>query len=432
MQSLVVKGRYLYSEDGKPFFWLGDTAWELFHRLSTQEATLYLRERARQGFSVIQCVALAENEGVTKPGPCGRLPLLFTDGTPDPTRPDTAGPDSYWDHVDRILDEMERLGLYAAILPCWGDKFNLKWGHGPEIFDPENAYVFARWLGERCAERKNVIWMLGGDRPPETAKHYAVIEAMARGLLETDPAKLITYHTYGPHKTTEHFPGAPWLDLHTAQSGHATDACFRSDSMMLEMRQADTKPYLDAEPRYEDHPAAFREDLGKFWGAAEVRQNLYWNLCAGVCGHTYGNHCIWSFNREPGAYFPYAWQDVLCRPGAEQLHHAVELRLRRDYASFRPAPELLLNRYFGRSHLAAGMGKGYAYLYSPQGLPLDVNPAPLGAKLLKALWFDPRSGEETLFSLCDGSAPDTFVPPTRGEGNDWLLILEDAGEDPNV
>lgn len=25
--------RFLETSDGKPFFWLGDTAWELFHRL---------------------------------------------------------------------------------------------------------------------------------------------------------------------------------------------------------------------------------------------------------------------------------------------------------------------------------------------------------------------------------------------------------------
>ena len=26
-------GHYLQYEDGTPFFWLGDTGWELFHRL---------------------------------------------------------------------------------------------------------------------------------------------------------------------------------------------------------------------------------------------------------------------------------------------------------------------------------------------------------------------------------------------------------------
>ena len=27
-------GRFLVTEDGRPFFYLGDTAWELFHRLT--------------------------------------------------------------------------------------------------------------------------------------------------------------------------------------------------------------------------------------------------------------------------------------------------------------------------------------------------------------------------------------------------------------
>ncbi len=32
-------GRYLVKADGSPFFWLGDTAWELFHRLDRDETT---------------------------------------------------------------------------------------------------------------------------------------------------------------------------------------------------------------------------------------------------------------------------------------------------------------------------------------------------------------------------------------------------------
>lgn len=33
--------------DGEPFFWLGDTGWELFQRLNREEADLYL-QRPRQ------------------------------------------------------------------------------------------------------------------------------------------------------------------------------------------------------------------------------------------------------------------------------------------------------------------------------------------------------------------------------------------------
>ena len=76
--------RFLVHEDGRPFFYLGDTAWELFHRLNREEADRYLQDRARKGFTVIQAVALAELDGLGDPNPYGHLPLLDND-------PDAAG-----------------------------------------------------------------------------------------------------------------------------------------------------------------------------------------------------------------------------------------------------------------------------------------------------------------------------------------------------
>ncbi len=37
--------RYLAHQDGTPFFYLGDTAWELFHRLNREEVDQYLENR---------------------------------------------------------------------------------------------------------------------------------------------------------------------------------------------------------------------------------------------------------------------------------------------------------------------------------------------------------------------------------------------------
>ena len=67
--------RYLVTEDGDPFFYLGDTAWELFHRLNLADAQTYLKDRAAKGFTVIQAVVLAEYEGLTVPNANGDLPL---------------------------------------------------------------------------------------------------------------------------------------------------------------------------------------------------------------------------------------------------------------------------------------------------------------------------------------------------------------------
>ncbi|MBE0656635.1 MAG: DUF4038 domain-containing protein, partial [Bryobacteraceae bacterium] len=63
--------RFLVTESGKPFFYLGDTAWELFHRLDREQATQYLEDRARKGFTVIQAVALAELHGLSDANPYG-------------------------------------------------------------------------------------------------------------------------------------------------------------------------------------------------------------------------------------------------------------------------------------------------------------------------------------------------------------------------
>src|SRR6476469_9845379 len=50
--------RFIVQDNGRPFLYLADTAWELFHRLNRKEGAEYLRARAQQGFTVIQAVAL--------------------------------------------------------------------------------------------------------------------------------------------------------------------------------------------------------------------------------------------------------------------------------------------------------------------------------------------------------------------------------------
>ena len=47
-QFTVSENKHYILRDGKPFFWLGDTGWELFHRLDRDQVAYYLkRGRAR-------------------------------------------------------------------------------------------------------------------------------------------------------------------------------------------------------------------------------------------------------------------------------------------------------------------------------------------------------------------------------------------------
>jgi hypothetical protein len=105
--------RNLQFEDGTTFFYLADTAWELFHRLNREDASRYLANRSQKGFNVIQAVILAELEGLTVPNAYGDLPLAGG----DITRPN----EDYFRHVDFIVDQAEALGLFMGILPTWAD-----------------------------------------------------------------------------------------------------------------------------------------------------------------------------------------------------------------------------------------------------------------------------------------------------------------------
>ena len=139
-------GHYLQTSDGKPFFYLGDTAWELFHRLDREEALYYLANRAAKGYNVIQAVALAELDGVDVPNAYGHKPL--TDR--NPAHPDCKeGADNdYWDHVDFIIENANKMGFYVGLLPTWGRW----WNDNNPIFNAGNAEQFGKWIAERYSD----------------------------------------------------------------------------------------------------------------------------------------------------------------------------------------------------------------------------------------------------------------------------------------
>src|SRR5687767_9749282 len=143
--------RYLL-KDGEPFFWLGDTAWELFHRLDRDEADRYLKDRADKGFTVIQVVLTGKLDlvGLDAPNRYGQVPFIDW----DPARPTEA----YFAQVDWVIERAKHYGLRMALLPVWGQAF-VSWGGAAQVFNSGNARVYGRWLGERY-RGQGILWIL--------------------------------------------------------------------------------------------------------------------------------------------------------------------------------------------------------------------------------------------------------------------------------
>lgn len=417
--------RLLVHADHTPFFWLGDTAWELLHRLDREEAELYLRSRAEQKFTVIQAVALAEFGGLDTPNAYGRIPLKKNaQGKFDPAAPDTDGDYSYWDHVDYIVQTAANLGLYIALLPTWGDKYNKQRGQGPEIFNAHNARIYGEWLETRYKEDDNIVWVLGGDRSLMEYQHFEVTRALAEGLRQGGGgAHLITFHPNGESSSSRHVHHEAWLDFNMIQSGHSVNAPVNYKWVSEDYERVPVKPTLDAEPCYEDHPRGFKAMNGYF-DDADVRKAAYYNLLSGGFGHTYGHHSIWSMTTDPKDYFIMHWKDAIHRPGAEQMKHLRSLMESRPFEQRRPDQSFIKHNYEGRNYMVAARGEGYAFIYFPNGISTEIQMGILPGDKVRTAWFDPRTGKIQAAGYADNEGTLDFVPPNAGRCNDWVLILD--------
>jgi len=414
--------RFLVTAEGRPFFWLGDTAWEMFHRLNREEAEQYLARRAAQGFTVIQAVALAELDGLNTPNAYGHTPLHGK----DPTRPN----EDYFRHVDWIIARANALGLYVGLLPTWGSFWHSK----QVIFNPENAETYGRWLESRY-RAAGVVWILGGDRAVETEAHRRILAAMARGLAAGDGgAHLRTFHPRGGRSSAESFHQADWLDFNMLQSGHSPQS---TNYLAIERDYAllPAKPCLDGEPSYEYPPDALPPKRPV--GAVQVRRNAYWAVFAGALGHTYGTHPIWQFfapPRKPLWDVTTPWSDALDLPGARQLAQLKALMLSRPFLSRVPDQALVVAGQgdgLGRVQATRDGTPGrdnasYLMAYFPEHREVTLATEVIAGSELRGWWFNPRNGKATALGTLRNARRLSFAPPTSAPGEDWVLVLDDA------
>ncbi|NND07176.1 MAG: DUF4038 domain-containing protein [Saprospiraceae bacterium] len=427
-QDLLVSenGRYLEHRDGKPFFYLGDTAWELFHRLSLREAKQYLHDRKDKGFTVIQAVILAQLDGLTVPNANGDLPLH----NGDPAQPQ----ENYFGHVDAIVHVADSLGLYIGMLPTWGSYWSSTNGD-EKIFTPSSAGSFGSFLGARYRDQR-IIWILGGDENINSDSERAIVEAMATGLkLGDQGAHLMTFHPRGPGRSSDYFHDATWLDFHMFQSSHASHDHDNGLYAEHDYQLTPVKPTLDGEPRYELIPVGFyfqganRLDL---FDDYDCRQAAYWSILSGSCGHTYGHNSIWqmwSSDKAPVLSAVIPWYEAVDHPGAFQMKHLRTLFELRSFHLLKPTPELVL-RTLSKLPVKASLAfdQSFAIFYSSSGDSFTVDQSVISGDKIRSIWYDPRYGIAHSIHTGNTKGIQTYTPPTNGRGHDWILILEDAGK----
>lgn len=424
--------RYFITEDGKPFFWLGDTGWLLFIKLTREETIAYLDNRKAKGFNVIQVMVLHDvKHAVNRYGDSA---LVNNDVSHPRTTAGNAFNDSlqydFWDHVDFVIDEAAKRGIYMALVPVWGT--NVKEGWVKE----EQAKKYAAFLAQRYRNKSNVIWLNGGDI--KGTEKIDIWNAIGNTLRAQDTHHLITFHPRGRSSSSEWFHQAPWLDFNMFQSGHKD---YRQDTVEPRMGEDNwkyvnndyvllpVKPVLDGEPSYENIPHGLHDTLAPLWKDKDIRRYAYWSVFAGGCGFTYGHNAIMQFHngKGSGAYgSKQRWSDAVNDPGAFEMIHLKNLLLSKPYFERVPDQSLIASAQ-GRQYqyLLATRGERYAFIYTYRGQAFEVNMGKIMGNQVKASWYDPRKGVYTSIGTYRNEGIKSFDPPGKEQdGNDWVLVLE--------
>jgi hypothetical protein len=448
-QNMVVKpgSSIIETGNGEPFLWIGDTAWDLFRKLSKEEAIFYLNNRAEKGFSVIQAVVL----------PMGSAAQSNFYGEKAFTAEGPAKPnEKYFEYIDFVVQEVKKRGMFMGLLPTWANNVVNRSGKGA-YFNTETARAYGKFLANRYKDSP-VVWILGGDRNVHTDDEFEIWNAMAQGLQEGDGGRnLISYHPTAPISSHYWFHDEPWLSFNIIQTGH-----FKKFHTVYEFGEVfqqvlPIKPYVNAEPAYEDIAVLFwhyndyakfgkkKEDvIGEdglikdkgfyphgFFDDYDVRMEAYWTFFAGGAGYTYGNNAIWQMYK-PGARYAVPcltfWDGALDRPGADDMRHVKKLFTDFPLGSFHIDQSVVYGTNFTDENNIRSIvadDQSFILLYLNKGQNVSVNAAKL-ARPGTAFWFDPREGTMEKIQSIDNKGIHSFDPPGEfGQaGNDWILILK--------
>jgi hypothetical protein len=415
--------RYFIHDDGTPFFYLADTAWNGPLLASREDWEIYLNIRKDQKFSAVQFVTTQ-----WRASPDGDLmrEKAYTGTDKIALNP------RFFQRLDERFDAINKAGLLAVPVMLWA----INGGTDPKVnpgvsLPEEQAILLGRYMVGRWGAHA-VAWILAGDsdyRGDKAAKWQRIGRAVFGDVAHAP----VTLHPGGMQWYWKEFAEEPWLGFIGYQSGHGDDE--KTLRWILEGPPSEDwmklphHPFINLEPPYENHVAYQSK---KPHTPESVRHAIYWSLLsAPTAGVTYGGHGVWGWDDgtkaptdHPGTGTPLAWRKALTMPGADQMKHLAHYFTSVDFWRLRPCAPAIVNQPGGqgisRQITAARTDqKDLLVVYVPEDrtveVKLDMLPPSPGVT-----WYNPRSGETN--TAVGVVTANTVQFPTPSEG-DWILQL---------
>jgi hypothetical protein len=408
--ALATDGRYLVSPDGQPFLIQGDSAWSLIAELDHDEVIQYLDARQAAGFNTL-LVNLIEHKFAS------HAPANASGDAPFTSPGDFGAPnEAYFAWADWVLQEAEQRGFLVLLTPSYtgwtgGDE---GWYDEMAAAGPDRLRNYGRYVATRLADRRNILWVQGGDHDPPDPP---LIDALASGIQEVAPDALQTVHIRADLPPDQVFGDAPWFRISNVYTYDGVAA------PSLGLYRATSWPFFLIEGRYEnEHDSTVRE----------LRAQAYQSLLCGAMGQVFGNNPMWHFSGPTLYESGSDWQDQLASPGTESMRHVSALFASIPWWTLVPDDGKLLVRDSGDGYdqsVASVSSDGrLALVYFANGSELKLELSALRSTDIRATWFDPADcSRHASTAPITGTTTEVGPPGGNSAGDaDWILILEAA------
>jgi len=408
--------RYVAFGDGTPFLWIGDTAWAVPMRASSEEWEQYIADRASKHFTVIQVAPASEWAGSTDRQ--GQKP--FMDKTCAQWNP------TYWQSFESKIQRANESGLVVLLVG---------------LMEPVSRYPKS---SEACLFARNIVARLYGNfvvfSPSFDSEVMPLAHEVGRAARDATSVHLITQHPGTPwNQPTPTFsnqyydePDLDFVGVQTGHNGGHLDWCaHHAIEWSLHLyRHEPHKPVINLEAMYD---AQGTND----WRAIDARSLAWRTWLSGAMGYTYGagdlppkvprgNGAIWKWVTDPEKYD--YWQKALQWESAFQMQYLHDFLARIEWWRLEPSHALVLNQpddILHRMVLAKTATGDMAVAYLPDNEAVEIEMSPFPTRIA-ARWFDPVKGR---YISVSGEIPSQgihrFAPPAKG---DWVLLLQRTGK----
>jgi hypothetical protein len=402
-------GSHLVTSDGQPFLLHGEAAWSLIVQLGTDDAMRYLADRRSRGVNAV-IVNLIEAFYSNNPpaNSAGDKPFTLDGDFSTPS-------ERYFAHADRVIDLAASQGIAVLLFPAYlGKESQEGWRDQMSAMGAGGApkcVSYGSFLGQRYANRKNIIWVWGGDFTPAAGSAVETcLEAIRDAVLAASPGALSTTH-WAPGSTSRTQPTfAGAIDIVGVYSYFDVVGPCRA-----ERDATPRKPTFLMETCYEHE--TFNSCAAT---TAEVRRRQWWGFLGCGAGEISGNNPIWDFGSD--------WPRELTSPVSGSQVRLVTI------ASSVRWHTLAIDD----SLITAGRGNGYSEVVparSSDGKQALIYVSPNAASSftvdlgrmsgpVSATWQDPTA-MRSMSAGDDLTGSRAFTRPGNNSGGDpdWVLVL---------